>query len=275
MVRALSAADFPDFLHQRATEDLSDRLDVILREFENAVIFANRPVDVADQLGRNGRLKRVLTAGLQTSGSDMVCTEELPPLAEEQFDAVISILNLHSVNDLPGALIQLRRTLKPDGLFMASLFGGATLHELRHAWLTAESELTGGASPRVAPFADIRDLGGLLQRAGFALPVVDSDVVKVNYSDPLALMRELKRMGLSNSLTSRSRSMLRRDALALACANYQNTFGDEDGRIPATFEIVTLTGWSPHESQQQPLKPGSAKQRLADALSTSEHRLKR
>jgi SAM-dependent methyltransferase len=272
--RALSAADYPDFLHQRIADDLADRLDLVLKAFDRVLILADRPVDAVERLGRGKRLNNFFICGLNGPGADLVCSEELLPFGTETLDAVISVFNLHLVNDLPGALIQIRRALRPDGMFMASFLAGRTLHELRHAWLAAESELTGGATPRVAPFADIRDMGALLQRAGFALPVVDTDVVNVTYPDPLALMYELRQMGLSNSLTSRSRNVLRRDVLALACAIYEREFASENGRIAATFEIMTLTGWAPHASQQQPLRPGSGKMRLADALSTTEHPLK-
>jgi hypothetical protein len=153
---------------------------------------------------------------------------------------------------------------------LAALLGGGTLKELREAFLVAESELEGGASPRVAPFADVRDLGALLQRAGFSLPVADSDTVVVTYASPLALMRELAAMGCSNILSGRRRSLLRRETLARACRVYQERFSRPDGRIAATFEIITLTGWAPHESQQKPLQPGSARMRLAEALNTEE-----
>jgi hypothetical protein len=180
-------------------------------------------------------------------------------------------LSLQLVNDLPGVLAQVRRALKPDGLLLAAMLGGNTLFELRTALLAAEEEVEGGASPRVAPFADVRDLGGLLQRAQFALPVVDAETVVVTYADPLALMRELRGMGAANVLRARSRKPLRRATLLRSLEIYAQRFGLAGGRIPATFEILTLTGWAPHESQQKPLQPGSAKMRLADALRTTEH----
>jgi len=175
------------------------------------------------------------------------------------------------VNDLPGALIQIRRALKPDGLFVGCLLGGATLTELRTAFMQAESEIEGGASPRVAPFADVRDLGSLMQRAGFALPVTDSESVTVRYDDPFALMRDLRGMGLTNALVARRRAPLKRAVLMRAAQVYAERFADPDGRLRATFEYIWLSGWSPHESQQKPLRPGSAKMRLADALGTTEH----
>ncbi len=192
------------------------------------------------------------------------------PFAPASLDLVVSGLALHHVNDLPGSLVQIRRALKPDGLFLAALLGGETLKELREAWLIAEDEVSGGASPRVAPFADVRDLGGLLQRAGFALPVADTDVVRVTYASPLDLMREIKAMGASNVLTARRRVPVTRTLLFRAAEVYAERFALADGRIPATFEIITLTAWVPHESQQKPLQPGSAKARLADALGVME-----
>jgi SAM-dependent methyltransferase len=178
----------------------------------------------------------------------------------------VSLLALQGVNDLPGALIQIRRALKPDGLLVAALLGGGSLAELRQAFAQAEGELEGGASPRVAPFADLRDLGGLLQRAGFALPVTDSDLFHVRYASPFGLMRDLRRMGLTNALNDRRKTPLRRATLLRAAEIYAERFADPDGRVRATFEIVWLSGWAPHESQQKPLRPGSAKMRLADAL---------
>lgn len=184
----------------------------------------------------------------------------------------MSLLALQSVNDLPGALLQIRRALRPDGLLLACLFGGDTLTELRQSFAAAESELEGGASPRVAPFADVRSAGGLLQRAGYALPVVDLERVTVRYGGAFGLMGDLRAMGLTNALAERRRTPLRRATLMRTAAIYAERFADPDGRVRATFDMVWLSGWSPHESQQKPLKPGSAKARLADALGTAEHR---
>jgi SAM-dependent methyltransferase len=200
----------------------------------------------------------------------VVADEEALPFRDGSLDLVVSALTLQFVNDLPGALIQIRRALKPDGLFLAALIGGDSLTELRAAFAQAESEVEGGVSPRVAPFADLRDLGALLQRAGFALPVTDIDRVTVRYPSPLALMHDLRRMGATNVLTERRRKPSRRATLQRLFEIYAERFADADGRIRATFEIVWLSGWAPHESQQQPLKPGSAKMRLADALRTAE-----
>ena len=181
-------------------------------------------------------------------------------------DLIIANLGLHWVNDLPGLMVQVRGALKPDGLFMASLFGGQTLHELRHSLLTAESELTGGANARVIPFADVKDLGSLLQRAGFALPVTDVDTLTLTYAHPINLMQELRGMGETNALVSRSKKFLRRSVLLRACEIYSEQFGLDDGRIPATFEVMYMTGWHPHDSQQKPLKRGSGEIGLAEAL---------
>jgi NADH dehydrogenase [ubiquinone] 1 alpha subcomplex assembly factor 5 len=207
----------------------------------------------------------------QCEGPSVQADEEALPFAAESLNLVVSGLSLHLVNDLPGLLIQVRRALAPDGLLLAALLGGATLHELRSSLLLAEEEIEGGASPRVAPFADVRDLGALLQRAEFALPVADAETVTVTYADPIALMREIRAMGASNALLGRRKQFLRRSTLMRAAEIYADRFGLASGRVPATFEIITLTGWAPHESQQKPLQPGSARQRLATALGTKEH----
>jgi SAM-dependent methyltransferase len=196
--------------------------------------------------------------------------EEALPFGDATLDLVVSALALQFVNDLPGTLVQIRRALKPDGLFLAALPGGDTLTELRQSFAAAESETTGGVSPRVAPFADLRDLGGLLQRAGFALPVTDTDRLTVRYDSAFALMQDLRRMGATNVLIDRRRRPLKRATLMRMTEIYAERFGDPDGRLRATLEIVWLSGWSPHPTQQQPLKPGSAAARLADALGTRE-----
>jgi SAM-dependent methyltransferase len=202
--------------------------------------------------------------------ADFVGDLEALPLAPASIDLACSLLALHGVNDLPGALVQIRRSLRPDGLFIGCLLAGRSLNELRQALLEAEIATTGGASPRVAPFADLRDLGALLQRAGLALPVVDSEVVTVRYGDMLGLLRDLRALGWTNALIDRKPGALRRDTLLHAARVYAERFADPDGRLRATFEIVWLSGWAPHESQQKPLRPGSAKARLADALGVPE-----
>lgn len=208
-------------------------------------------------------------------GARLVMDEELSAFAPESLDLIVSTLALHWTNDLVGALIQIRRALRPDGLFIGSVLGGATLTELRQCLLEAEAEVSGGAGPRVSPFADAFDAGALLQRAGFALPVADVDRVTVRYAHPLALLRDLRAMGETNVLRDRPRRPLSRRVLSRVLELYDQRFGGPDGKVAATFEILTLTGWAPHESQQKPLKPGSAKMRLADTLGTVERKAPR
>jgi SAM-dependent methyltransferase len=195
---------------------------------------------------------------------------EALPFAPAVFDLILSPLALHWTNDLPGALVQLRRCLRPDGLLLVSVLGGETLAELRRAFFDAELAVEGGVSPRVSPMADGRDLSGLLQRAGFSLPVVDSDRITVTYADAFALMSELRAMGETNAVRERRRRFTRRATLLRLAELYRTLFGTADGRIVASFEIITLTAWAPHESQPKPLRPGSATARLADALGTAE-----
>ncbi len=247
------------FLIERTAADLGDRLDAVLRRF-----------DLAADIGTpTEAVRRVL---MQRVGrvAEIVADEEALPFRDGSLDLAVSVLGLQFVNDLPGALVQVRRALKPDGLFMAALIGGDSLHELREAFAAAEAETEGGVSPRVAPFADLRNLGALLQRAGFALPVTDVDRLTVRYASPLALMHDLRRMGAANALVERRRTPLRRATLRRMVEIYAERFADADGRLRATFEIVWLSGWAPHPSQQKPLAPGSARTRLADALGTTE-----
>ena len=242
-----------------------------------------RTFDIAADLGTpTDAVRRALAASRvgtviaqRTRGDRRVADEEALPFRDASLDLVVSALALQFVNDLPGTLIQIRRALKPDGLFLAAMIGGDSLAELRAAFAEAEAEIEGGVSPRVAPFADLRDLGALLQRAGFALPVTDVDRVTVRYASPLALMHDLRRMGAGNALTERRRTPLRRATLRRMLEIYAERFADPDGRIRATFEIVWLSGWAPHESQQKPLAPGSAKTRLADALARRKSRRER
>lgn len=266
------------FLLDRAVEDFSDRLDAILRPFPRALDLATPGPQLADMLARKPERRVMRAAPIpETAGSGrfetLVCDAEALPFAPESFDLAVSALALQWVNDLPGALIQIRRALAPDGLFLACMAGGQTLTELRAALAEAEEEISGGASPRVAPFADIRDLGALLQRAGFALPVTDTDTVSVRYPHMFALMHDLRAMGATNALTQRLKRPTRRAVFVRAAEIYHERFADPDGRIRASFELVWLSGWAPHESQQKPLRPGSAKMRLADALGTKETRL--
>jgi SAM-dependent methyltransferase len=268
-----------DFLLRHAADDLAERLRLVRRTFAvGACIGAYHGVlsrRLRAEPGSGILIDLEASAGLlrQCDGPRLKCDEELLPFAPETLDLVVSALSLHHVNDLPGLLIQVRRVLKPDGLFLASLLAGDSLCELREAFIAAEAETVSGASPRVAPFADVRALGGLLQRAGFALPVADAERVTVAYASPLALMQELRRMGAANALCNRRRQPLRRATLRRAAEIYAERFSRSDGRVAATFEIVTLIGWAPHESQQRPLQPGSARMRLADALGVPERSL--
>ncbi|TCR70600.1 methyltransferase domain-containing protein [Bosea sp. BK604] len=263
------AGDYPDFLLARAAEDLEERLAAVLRRFGRAVDLGTAlPVADAALRAKAETLWRMAEAGL--APANLVGDLENLPLAAESIDLAASLLALHTVNDLPGTLIQIRRALRPDGLFIGCLLGGRTLQELREALLAAEAETTGGVSPRVAPFADLRDMGSLLQRAGFALPVVDSELVTVRYRDMFGLLRDLRAMGWTNALADRRRTGLRRETLLRAAAIYAERFADPDGRLRASFEMVWVSGWAPHESQQKPLRPGSAKARLADALGVPE-----
>ena len=274
--RAASGARAHEFLLARCADDLVERLGVVQRRFPVAVSLGAYNGLLGRRLREMPGIEVVVEMEAawrllaQCDGPCVQASEEALPFRDLSLDLVASGLSLQLVNDLPGALVQVRRALKPDGLFLAALLGGATLTELREALLAAEEELEGGASPRVAPFADVQDLGALLQRAGFALPVVDSETVRVTYADPLALMRELRAMGAANALSARRRTPLRRSTLLRALAIYRERHGLPGGRVPATFEIITLTAWAPHEGQQKPLQPGTAKVRLADALGTVE-----
>jgi len=260
------------FLLDRVAADLADRVAAVLRQFER-VVDLGTPTDAVRRAleGKVGPIVAAEPAALLSAWPLSVAVdEEALPFADGALDLVVSALALQFVNDLPGTLIQIRRALKPDGLLLAALIGGDSLTELRQSFADAESEIEGGISPRVSPFADVRDLGALLQRAGYALPVVDSDRLTVRYDSAFALMRDLRRMGATNALTERRRTPLKRATLVRAAEVYAQRFADADGRLRATFEIIWLSGWAPHESQQKPLKPGSAAQRLADALGTRE-----
>lgn len=254
------------FLHERVVADLADRLEAIPRPFPRVLALGGGGL-FSEEVRTRPELSARIGAILETD-LDLIDPEHLP-FAPGSFQLIVSPLALHWINDLPGALIQLRLALKPDGLLLASLFGGETLHELRLSLIEAESELTGGAGPRVSPFADLQDVAGLLQRAGFALPAADRDVVTVRYGEPMKLLVDLRAMGETSALRERNPRALSRRILARAFEIYRERYSEDD-RVRATFEILTSTGWSPHESQQKPLKPGSAKTRLADALKTTE-----
>lgn len=262
-------ASFRDaaFLHTRVAADLADRLEVVPRPFPRVLALGGGGL-FSDEVRARPELSARIGSILETD-LDFIDPEHLP-FALGSFDLIVSPLALHWINDLPGVLIQLRLALKPDGLLLASLFGGETLHELRLSLIEAESELTGGAGPRVSPFADLQDIAGLLQRAGFALPAADRDVVTVRYGEPMKLLADLRAMGETSALRERNPRGLSRRILARAFEIYRERYSDEDNRVRATFEILTATGWSPHESQPKPLKPGSAKLRLAHALNTEE-----
>ena len=245
------------FLLDRVAEDMSDRLAAVMREF-------HAPADLWTS-GEGLAALRTRLPSIQRIALDVTGSEKLP-FAPESLDLVVSALALQFVNDLPGVLAQIRRALKPDGLLLAAMIGGDSLTELRQAFAAAEAEREGGVSPRVAPFADLRDIGALLQRVGFALPVTDVDRVVVRYSNAFALMQDLRRMGATNVLIERRRTPSRRATLLRMAEIYAERFADADGRIRATFDIIWLSGWAPHASQQQPLKPGSAKASLAEAV---------
>ena len=246
------------FLLDRVTEDMEERLHAVLREFSD-VADVWTPGEILRKPARD-RFKSVAHIALDD------CEQETLPLQPESIDLVISALAFQFVNDLPGVLAQIRRALRPDGLLLAAMIGGDTLTELRQSFAAAEAECEGGVSPRVAPFADLRDIGSLLQRAGFALPVTDVDRIVVRYDSAFALMADLRRMGATNILAERRRALTRRATLLRMAQLYSERFADADGRIRATFDVIWLSGWAPHHSQQQPLKPGSAKAGLAEAV---------
>ncbi len=268
LARALAAGP-ADFLLARATDEILERLSAVTRRF-SAIVDIGTPLPLlAQALAAAYPAARItrLAPLVQTAGTDrLVGDAELLPFAPNTFDLAVSALALQDVNDLPGALAQIRRALKPDGLFLGCLVGGASLRELRAALAEAESEIAGGVSPRIAPFADLRDMGGLLQRAGFALPVTDVETLTVRYSHLFALLADLRAMGATNALVERLRRPARRALFLRAAEIYARDNADADGRLRATFEIVFLSGWAPHESQQKPLKPGSGKISLAEVL---------
>ncbi len=247
------------FLMHRVEEELIERLSAISRTFERTLI-----------LGSDGKTASSMKLLGQTEAGNIDFDTEVVEAPGENYDLTLSLLEMQWLNDLPGVLAQIKRLLKPDGLLIAAMIGGDSLTELREAFAAAESELEGGISPRVSPFVEVRTLGSLLQRAGFALPVTDVDRITVRYANALELMRDLRYMGAANALRERARKPLRRKTLFRAVEIYQERFAGADGRVRATFEILWLSGWAPHASQQQPLKPGSAKARLADALRAIE-----
>src|SRR5689334_4281584 len=268
---ALGAATF---LIDRTAGDLAERLSAVLRRFALAADLGSPTDAVRHALG--GQVDTLIAVAAAPAivrahgGPRVVADEEALPFADGSLDLIVSALALQSVNDLPGTLVQIRRALRPDGLFLAALLGADSLTELRQSFAAAEAEVEGGVSPRVAPFIDAREAGALLQRAGFALPVTDVERITVRYASPFGLMADLRRMGATNVLAERRRSPLRRATLRRMVELYAERFSDGDGRVRASFDIGWLSGWAPDASQPQPLKPGSAKTRLADALGTRE-----
>ncbi len=277
---ARGIADY-SFLFEAVAQRLADRLLDVTRRFPACLDLGARGGAMAAALSDRSDIQHFVACDLSAAmarsaenfprgGIKLAADEEHLPFAPESFELVVSNLSLHWTNDLPGALIQIRHCLKPDGLFLGAMLGGETLQELRTALMQAEIEIEGGASPRLSPLADLRDAGALLQRAGFALPVADVDRITVSYPNAFKLMQDLRGMGESNAIHTRRRTPTRRATLFRAAEIYQEMFGDADGRLPATFDILTLTGWAPDASQQQPLRPGSAQGRLADALGVAE-----
>ncbi len=258
------------FLATEATREIIERLDLIVRDFPLAADLGGSFGVIAEALANHLRVGQTIRLDRIMTTAAVVGDEEWLPLKPHTFDLIVSAGGLGFVNDLPGALIQIENALKPDGLFMATVAGADTLKELRQAFATAETECLGGVSPRVAPFVDVRDAGDLLQRAGFALPVTDSKTLTVRYDTVFDLIRDLRGMAATNILKERLKRPLRRDVALRLAEIYSEQFSDSDGRVRATFELVFLLGWSPHESQQKPLRPGSAQTRLADALGTKE-----
>jgi SAM-dependent methyltransferase len=265
------------FLLDHVAREIAERVELMLRPFPLAVDLGayhgtlGKRVAGLPSVGTMLYAESVLAFAAMCPRPALVCDEDALPFKEASLNLVVSGLALHRVNDLPGALIQIRRALSPDGLFMAALLGAGALVELRQVLVEAEAETEGGASPRVAPFGDLRDYGALLQRAGFALPVTDSETLSLSYADPREVMREVRALGGGNVLLARSRKPLARHTLKRAEQLYRERYGTADGSVKASFEIVYLSGWAPDPSQQKPLRPGSAAQRLADALGTAEH----
>ncbi len=277
--RALQAGDpKAAFLLDIAAEELAERLSVVERTFEHAVELhgaTGAAARAALATGKIGDLRRIEVQDVSGAPGELqVAPLEDVPLEPQSANLVIAPLSLHLTNDTPGVFIQIKRALRPDGLFLAAIPGAGTLQELRDVLLATEAEMTGGASPRVIPFADVRDAGGLLQRAGFSLPVIDAETYTVRYDSIFPLMKDLRAMGMTNPLAARSRKPLTRAFFLRAAEIYAERYSDPDGRIRATFSIIYVSGWAPHESQQKPLQPGSAKARLADALRVEEHKLK-
>lgn len=264
-----------DFLLRDVAERLADRLNDVTRRFPVALDLGCHTGEMADTLAGRGGIETLVQCDLSPAMAaraganghpSLAADEEWLPFADHSFDLVISCLSLHWVNDLPGTLLQIRRVLKPDGLFLGAMLGGETLKELRQSLAEAEIAEEGGLSPRVSPFADVRDLGGLLQRAGFALPVVDGDTITVAYGDPMRLLADLRGMGETNAVAEQRKTLTRRATLLRALQRHQENFAGPDGRVATTFQVLTMTGWAPHPCQPQPLPPGAGQTSLAQVL---------
>ncbi len=277
--RAAAGLAQHDFLLREIAGRLAERLDLVNKSFPLALDLGCHGGEMAAAIGGRKGIEMLVQCdssfamarqAARNGMPSLAVTEDFLPFAPETFDLAVSNLSLHWVNDLPGCLLQIRQALKPDGLFLAAMLGGATLQELRDVLMEAELAVHGGAGPRVSPFVDLRDAGGLLQRAGFALPVADSDKLTVTYADLPALLRDLRGMGETNALLARPGKLLTRAVLAQADELYRRRHTDGEGRLMATFQVIYLTGWAPHEGQQTALRPGSAKSRLADALGALE-----
>lgn len=274
--RAAPKMDGHDFLFREVAARLVDRLADINRRFPLAVDLGGHGGILRGTAAVHEKIGTLIETDLspamaaRSGGPALAADEETLPFGDAKLDLVLSNLSLHWVNDLPGALVQIRRALKPDGLFLAAILGGDTLIELRHALIEAEMAESGGVSPRLSPFAELSDAAGLLQRAGFALPVADTDTITVTYGDAFSLMRDLRLMGESGAARQRPKAFARRSLFLAAAERYQALYADADSRIPATFQVLYFTGWAPAETQQKPLRPGSAATRLADALDTTE-----
>lgn len=259
-----------DFLMRRAAEDLADRLGAVERKFGKAAVLFCQTPDATDVVAASGKAAEIVRVEADPAFLDgrpgLVAPLETVPFQPESLDLVVSLLSLQAMNDIPGMLVQIRRALRPDGLFLGAFAGAGTLSELRESLLAAETELYGGASPRVIPFTDVRDAGALLQRAGLALPVADVETVTVRYDTLFDLIADLRAMGETSALTDRSRRPGARKLFTRAAEIYVERFSDADGRIRASFSIVWMSGWAPDASQQKPLKPGSAKVSLKTIL---------
>ncbi len=273
LIRAMPNFNDFNFLHSWGKNHILDRLSDVNRQFENALCIGSRcPITAGDHDKiRYGVVSDITETPVSSFNAPYLCAdEEFLPLNPKSLDFITSNLNLHHVNDLPGSLLQIRRALKNDGLFLASMMGGETLHELRSCMMQAELDLYGGVSPRVFPFADKPQMGDLLQRAGFALPVVDSDVITVTYDNIFKLMADLRGMGEGDTIIARNKNFENKAFFMRVAELYHEKFAESDGRIVASFEVIFLLGWAPDASQQKPLRPGSAEHSLAEALGASE-----